>query len=226
LTKKGLDAHTARVALCLDISMSMYWLYEQGQIAELAKRVLALGLRFDDNSEVDIFLFGKNSYTAGTLNVSNYATFVPSIPQRYPLEPSTSYGAAMRTVREFYFGPGVSHDTVQKSAATPVYVMFVTDGEPTDRKVARKEIMASSFEPIFWQFMAIGPTQSPGSFEPARGHFQFLQELDDMGGRFLDNADFFAVDNPSAISDSALFDAMVNEYPTWIPQARQRGLLT
>jgi hypothetical protein len=32
LAKRGLDTHTARVALCLDISFSMYWHYQNGRV--------------------------------------------------------------------------------------------------------------------------------------------------------------------------------------------------
>ena len=33
-------------------------LYRSGNITSLVERVLALGLRFDDNEAVDVFLFG------------------------------------------------------------------------------------------------------------------------------------------------------------------------
>ena len=45
------------------------------------------------------------------------------------------------------------------------------------------------------------------------GDFQFLEELDDMPGRFVDNADFFSVADPAALSDEQLYDLMMNEYP-------------
>jgi hypothetical protein len=59
LEKRGLAEHTARVALVLDISGSMAALYRSGAVQRLAGRVLALGLRFDDDGVVDVFLFGK-----------------------------------------------------------------------------------------------------------------------------------------------------------------------
>ena len=57
------------------------------------------------------------------------------------------------------------------------------------------------------------------------GNFQFLEELDDMGGRFIDNADFFSVSDPLAISDEQRYDLMVNEYPGWLELAKRQGLL-
>ncbi len=58
------------------------------------------------------------------------------------------------------------------------------------------------------------------------GDFKFLEELDDMGGRYLDNADFFSVADPAQIPDNQLYDLLMNEYSSWLAQARQRGLVT
>ncbi|MEK0195994.1 TerD family protein, partial [Microcoleus anatoxicus] len=58
LQKANLTNHDAKVALCLDISVSMSALYSAGKIQRLAEKILALGCRFDDNAAIDIFLFG------------------------------------------------------------------------------------------------------------------------------------------------------------------------
>jgi hypothetical protein len=57
------------------------------------------------------------------------------------------------------------------------------------------------------------------------GDFQFLEELDDMPGRFIDNADFFSVADPAHLSDEQLYDLMMNEYPSWLKLAQAQGLL-
>jgi hypothetical protein len=109
--------------------------------------------------------------------------------------------------------------------------MFITDGATMDQEVTREQIVSASFEPIFFQFMAIGESSKSVDAPPSRwgarkpaSQFAFLEELDDMSGRYLDNADFFAVSDPAAISDDALFDLLMTEYPNWLTQARQRGL--
>jgi uncharacterized protein YegL len=234
LEKRGLGEHTARVALCLDISGSMSRLYRSGKIAALAARILALGLRFDDDGEVDVFLFGNKGHEAGGLNLGNHADFVPSMFSRYQLEGGTYYGAAMALVRRHYFGAAEPR-RAPIGQPLPAYVMFVTDGRPFDKDATREHIISSSYEPIFWQFLAIG--RSDTSLDPAgrltkrkwgfrsHGEFAFLEELDEMPGRFIDNANFFAVEDPAAIPDDALFDLLMGEYPSWLTAARQRGLL-
>lgn len=63
---------------------------------------------------------------------------------------------------------------------------------------------------IFWQFVGLG-----------QSYYGVLEELDDLPGRFIDNADFFALDDIDTVSDSELYDRLFNEYPQWLVQARQ-----
>jgi len=237
LEKRGLGEHSARVALCLDISGSMHGLYRSGKIQKLAERILALGLRFDDDGQVDVFLFGKEAYAAGSLELANHSTYVPDLLRRHKLEGATYYGKAMQLLRQHYFGTAdLRHAPFGQEL--PVYVMFVTDGRTMDEAFTRDQIIASSFEPLFWQFLAIGKSSQslqPGGAmqKPSRwgggrrsgGEFEFLEELDALGGRYVDNANFFAVEDPSTIPDGDLYELLMNEYPGWLQLARQGGLL-
>jgi stress response protein SCP2 len=235
LEKRGLGEHTARVALCLDISASMDGLYRSGKIQALVERVLALGLRFDDNGQVDVFLFGAGGYEEPAVSVANHASYVPDMIRRRRLEAGTRYGAAMRLIRERYFGAAGPRS--QPFADTqPVYVMFVTDGAPMDRKEAEEQLRFSSYEPVFWQFMAIGKSNKAVDAGESRkrgllariadSQFAFLEQLDDLPGRHLDNADFFGVTDPANLSDDQLYDLLMTEYPGWLEAARRGGLLT
>jgi hypothetical protein len=220
LEKRGLGEHTARVALVLDISGSMAGLYRSGAVQRLAERVLALGLRFDDDGVVDVFLFGKKVHRPETgLRLEGHQEFISGVLRMHKLEFDTRYGAAMSAVRTHYFG--TSGQRAQPLPdRVPVYVMFLTDGAPSDRNVATEQIRSASYEPVFWQFMGIGSPRQ----------FSFLQELDDLDGRLTDNADFFAVDERELmgrqpISDDDLFDRLMTEYPDWLRRARAQGLL-
>ena len=235
LEKRGLGEHSARVALCLDISGSMRGLYRSGKIQKLAERILALGLRFDDDGEVDVFLFGKDAHEAGTMNVGNHATYTGELLNRFGLEGATYYGLVMAQVRRHYFG-GDELRSAPMGQPLPVYVMFVTDGRPNDKRRTQDQLIASSYEPMFWQFMAIGkssmaltadgraPAKRRGR-SSAGGEFEFLEQLDNLDGRYVDNANFFAVEDPATIPDDALYELLMGEYPDWLTLARQRGLL-
>lgn len=238
LEKVNLSDHQAKVALCLDISGSMQGLYDSGKVQQLAERVLALGTRFDDDGAIDIFLFGEQAHNVGQMDIDNFSDFIKQIISRYPLEPNTLYDRAMQLIREFYF-PGAPSGSLKDTAKSklslvrrffsegptleeyeprpadqPVYVMFVTDGNTGNPSATEKQLQLSSYEPIFWQFMAIG-----------QGGFHFLESLDDLKGRYLDNADFFSVADPLTIPDDRLYDLLMTEYPKWVNLARNKNLL-
>lgn len=228
LEKAGLGEHQARVCLCLDISGSMHRLYSTGIVQAFAERILALACRFDDDGEIDVFLFGQNVHHPEAMTLANHHQYIGSIHAQYGLEGDTRYGKAMEAIRAFYFGgvPASSPDGL-KRAETPVYVMFVTDGSTSDHPKTERQLKDSSREPIFWQFMGIGKGRKSKSrflaaFEDS--DFPFLEKLDDLPGRYLDNANFFAVASPDEHSDEALYDLLMDEYPQWVNAARQRGL--
>ncbi|MDD2892812.1 MAG: VWA domain-containing protein, partial [Halothiobacillaceae bacterium] len=55
--------------------------------------------------------------------------------------------------------------------------------------------------------------------------FSFLEKLDTMNNRYIDNANFFSVETPDQESDDGLYDLLLGEYKDWIPKARKLGLL-
>jgi uncharacterized protein YegL len=219
LQKRGLDAHRARVAIALDISGSMKGLYSAGKVQQLAERILALGLHFDDNGAIDVFLFDSGAYNEGEMTLANFKDFIATKVMR-KVGGGTKYSPVLRMMREEYFPSKKGFLGRKKGsgqADLPVYVMFVTDGapHPTDKKAATAEIVECSKVGMFFEFMAIGRENDP--------EFDYLRELDDMEGRVLDNADFFEVPDPVSMSESALYDKMMTEYPGWIPQAKAAG---
>lgn len=219
LEKKGLSGHRAKVALCLDISASMDKLYRDGKVQALADRIMALATRLDDDGELDIFLFGEEGHQPAPMKLEGCSTYVRDLLRSHPLEGGTRYHKAMKLIREHYCGSSEKREAPLRQDM-PVYVMFVTDGGTSNRESAIAQLRFASYEPIFWQFMAIGKTR--GLFG---SNFDFLEKLDDLSGRHVDNADFFCVEDPSKISEEDLYAKMMNEYPGWIPQAKAKGLL-
>lgn len=221
LAKKGLEDHQAKVALCLDISASMSGLYRSGAIDTLVRRVLALGLRFDDDGRIDVFLFGEHAHDFGSVGADNYTTFVPDMQRRYRLEGGTCYGKVMQMIRGHYRADS-------SFGRVPVYVMFVTDGDTQDRPIAEEQIREASREGLFWQFMAIGPRKDKAKGFFSRllaSDFTFLAHLDNLQGRHIDNANFFQVENPAEPSDEEMYELLMGEYPHWLKAARDKGVL-
>ncbi|MCO6006223.1 VWA domain-containing protein [Actinoallomurus purpureus] len=234
LHKRGLSEHTARVGLVVDVSFSMKSDFSKYQL--LVERVLALALRFDDNGEIDVWLFDGRTIHAEPVTLANYATYIKDVAKRYQnkIWGGTQYAQAMCKVREHYFGSSQVRRT-PLGAPVPVYVMFVTDGGTWgDIPETVEQVRSSSYEPLFWQFMAIGSkvdSARPQKFKkgwrrPAgRREFELLEGLDDLNNRHVDNADFFAVKDPGTLKDEELYELLMTEYPGWFTQAPAKGLL-
>lgn len=229
LAKVGLEQHRAKVCLVLDISASMGSLYRKGLVQRFAERILALGCRFDDDGEIDVFLFGSKVHQPAPMGLGNWSDYVKGMIDEHPLEGGTRYGAAMEAVRRFYFPPTHGRErTATFKAPLPVYVMFLTDGATQDEQLTEQQLRLASREAIFWQFMGIGKsTKGKGGFfsNLFSSDFSFLEKLDDLGGRLVDNANFFSVESPDQHPDAELYDLLMTEYPGWLKLARKHQLL-
>ncbi|MBD2412415.1 stress protein [Nostoc calcicola FACHB-389] len=234
LQKVNLTNHQAKVVLCLDISGSMSSLYSSGKIQRLAEKILALGCRFDDNASIDIFLFGAKAHNVGEMTIENFKSFIQNLLQKYPLEGGTYYDQAINMIRKFYFP--ISKKSSQSNIVSlnkPVYVMFVTDGATSDESQTQQYLKESSYEPIFWQFMAIGKSRKDVKKKGILGwlsqvntsDFSFLERLDEIGDRYLDNSDFFSLEDPENVADRELYDLLMTEYPNWVKLAKTKNLL-
>lgn len=213
LAKNVPSSRRAKLALVLDISGSMKTLYRSGKVDVLVRRVMAMGYAMDDDGDIDVFLFGKNVHDFGTVTVETYRSVVRDIMARYDLEAGTRYGDAIARIR--------AHYTRNNPEGLPVFVMFVTDGGTDDKPKTERELRAASHEPIFWKFMAI--QEGSGRWDAQR--FEFLDKLDNLTGRLIDNADAFSLSDPAAPSDAEMFELMMTEYEGWIKAALNAGVL-
>lgn len=204
LRKKGLLGERAAVYFVLDRSASMNRMYADGTVTALAERVLALSAHFDDDGIVPTWLFGRKAVGPHNVDLSDSEGAVERLSQRVPPMGVTNYAPAIRAVAEYHMA---------QAPHMPAYVVFQTDGDATDRADAVREITWAAGLPIFWQFLGCGGTSASS--------FSFLNALDDLDGRVIDNAGFFwAGSNPNALSDDALFDGLMNEFPEFLRQIR------
>jgi stress response protein SCP2 len=211
LAKRGLQATLARVGLVLDASGSMRWQYEKGQVQELLNRVLPLAMHFDDDGMLDTWVFGSKSMAltpASTQNIQSYTQNVDGGWKQWMQRTSPSINnepAALEDVIRHY---------QSDQNAPPAYVIFVSDGGVSqDRKISQI-IKDAAHLPIFWQFVGIG------------GHgYGVLERLDTMSGRVVDNAGFFAIDDLHEVSEEALYDRLLQEFPQWLKDARAKGIV-
>lgn len=203
LEKNGLDGQRAAVQLVLDHSGSMRPYYANGSVQRLAEQALGLSVNVDDDGSVPLIFFGTQAEQPGDIRLDNYAGLIDTAHQ--PIRwGSTNYVAAMNAAISEYRGSG---------ATDPALVIFQTDGEPDDRGAAERMLRSASGLPVFWAFIGFG------------GRVSFLEKLDDLTGRVVDNASFFHAANPHAVTDEQLYDGITREFAGWLTAARAAGVI-
>ena len=229
LEKKKLAGVKAEIVLVIDQSGSMSSLYKDGTVQELVERLLGIGMNMDANKEIDVFQFNQSSNYVGVATEENHATFVKD--SKMGVSGTTKYAPVMEAVVAKYgTALGGNQEPVKKSllgglfkkgtAETPkipdypTFVLFITDGNNSDKREATRIVRESATQPIFWQFVGIGKEE-----------FTFLQKLDDLKDRHVDNADFFKVDDIKNVSDDELYDKLLTEFPDWLNEIKAKGML-
>lgn len=215
--KLGIEGQKAQVVLALDYSGSMGSLYRSGTVQEVVEKLMPIAMAFDDNQEIDFYLFTNSYRKMKNITLQNLVGYVSSFFNASDLG-ATSYAPVLQAiVDDFTTKKGGLLGLSKKRIETldyPVYVMFITDGNCDDKSETERVIREASKSGIFFQFVGIGYEQ-----------FMFLDKLDNLTGRALDNANFFKIQNIGMENDSSLYAKLLNEFPTWIPQARAKGMI-
>ena len=207
LEKKNLTDVVAKVGIVLDISGSMRKLYKEGIVQEAVERVLAVASQFDDDGSLDVWVY------------DNEFSRLPSVTEK----DFTSYVEKQILMNESIhkFGrndePKVMEDVIRKyikeePSDEPVFLVFINDGGC--KPGIKKFIVESSNQPIFWQFVGIGDS-----------NFDVLRKLDTMEGRIVDNANFFHLDDLKKVSDEELYNQLLDEFPMWLKEAKEKRIL-
>ncbi|MEU9208492.1 VWA domain-containing protein [Streptomyces sp. NPDC048415] len=209
LEKCGLTGQRAAVYLVVDRSYSMKDYFANGSVQHLADQVLGLSANLDDDSTVPLVMFDSRPYPVVEISLDRYEGVVAEQHRMHGGEPTmggTLYTTAMTTVIEHY----------RDSFATdPALVIFQTDGDPQDQDAARLQLATASKLPIFWNFLGFG-----------RSKVAFLNQLDKMGGRLVDNASYFhAGADPKGLADATVYDGITKEFGAWLAAARAKNLL-
>ena len=210
LEKRQLQQLTAKVALVLDATGSMNRQYKQGRVQEVVNRLLPLAVSFDDDQALDCWAFGQQSQYLGAVGLDNYEDFIDSVQggwRKWDLGSRTNNEAGvMEAVTQFYQNDGLD---------VPIYVLFISDGGVRDTRGISKIMTEAANLPIFWQFVGLGGY-----------HYGILKDLDEMTGRLLDNCSFFELDDLNDVSEEALYESMLEEFPSWLDETRKIGLIT
>lgn len=215
---KGIEGQKAQVVFAMDYSGSMGSLYANGTVQDTVERILPLSLAFDDNGEIDFYLF-ESHYVKVPENITlkNLDGYINNkVLGKYQMG-GTNYSPVLKAIyKDFkkksggFLGFGGKDEKMDE----PVYIIFMTDGENFDHSETEEIVREMSNAGFFIQFVGIGNES-----------FRFLSKLDDLKGRKIDNANFFKCPNISRTTDNELYSLLMAEFPDWTKQARNLNLI-
>ena len=170
LAKKGItNIPPLRVVADLDVSGSMSGLYSNGTVEEAFKKLLGVAFKFDDNGEIDMFVFDNTAHALPTAKVADYGSYVTNnITRQWSrYGGGTSYGQPLQANMEFLFGEqkpqgflgGIfGKKPAAQAAEPPALVLFFTDGDPQDGDAAARVIKAAqdANKPVYFHLIGVG----------------------------------------------------------------------
>lgn len=206
LEKFNLTSQPARVGFVFDDSGSMEHLFNNGTVQAILEKIFPIALNFDDNGAADSWLFSNGFTRLGEITKDNYYNYVQKEIIPRASWGGTKYAPVMNDVMNKYL--------VEEPQSIPDYIVFITDGENMDRAAATESITKASKYPIFWQFVGIG-----------NENFKFLKSLDEMEGRYIDNANFFSMSAKDFYSNDEVYNLMLKEYPSWLNNEKVKNMI-
>lgn len=211
----NLDSIRAKVVVVLDYSVSMRNLYINETIQHTIDRLVPLGLTFDDNGSIDVYLFQNDCRKMADLTLSNYEHYVDKVIfySGYTMG-GTQYAPVLNTIIEGcisvqpgLFGFGKKTVTTQAIVddAEPTFILFITDGDNADKNQTDVIIRKSSSMNVFIQFIGIGYDL-----------FGYLQQLDNLPGRVRDNTGFSNMKDLEKADDNELYQNILSQFSCWL----------
>lgn len=208
--KQGQPTNGSRVAVVMDVSGSFEDQYRNGAIQSVFERLLPIALQFDDDGAMETWLFSSRAKQVEPVTRQNCFGYVERdiLNRRNDsvLWGGTNYAPPMEMVFD--------HFVRENPSNVPTFVIFVTDGENFDKDKTAKLLREYSKYNIFWQFVGVG-----------NARMSFLEQLDDLNGRYVDNANFMRIKNIDKMSDKELYEKLLIEYPSYLNVAKQKGLI-
>lgn len=198
-----------------DISGSMSKLYNDKKVQEVLERLFVAALGLDDDKSMQVFPFSSQCQKLSKeVTIKNYEGFVEK--------------EILKNRKNYYFG-GTDYTPMldevyqdfknnnksglfSKKSVTPSLVLCIVDGDTSNKSKVKEMIIKLSNEPIFFIFFGIG-----------NDSFSFLKDLDNMSGRYIDNAAFYNVNRIDSLSDKDLYDMIAEQYVEWFYQMKSKN---
>lgn len=209
LEKKNLLDVQARVALVLDASGSMNHQYHNGDVQKVVDRLMPLAINFDNDGSFECWAFAQYTTQLDDVTLTNVNQFIQTTKRGW-----RNWQVGARINQEIPAIEAVINYYQQFDDGIPVYVLFISDGGVGSGRQMQKVLTQAAMLPIFWQFVGIGGR-----------NYGVLEKLDDMTGRIIDNCNFFELERITGISDERLYELLLEEFPSWLNEAKLKRIM-
>lgn len=206
LEKKHIENVMARVVVVLDKSGSMNHQYRDGDVQRAMNKLLPIALMFDDDAELDVWAFAEKAKHLSPISLDNIKDYLVKEAggwKKWNIGGTNNEPCVIKEIINMY-----------SDSDMPTYIIFISDGGIYKEGPIKSLMIESSRYPIFWQFVGLGGR-----------NYGVLEKLDDLSGRIVDNANFFSIDNINSLSDGALYEKLLNEFPLWLKDAFSKGII-
>ncbi|MBM9466012.1 vWA domain-containing protein [Nakamurella leprariae] len=212
LLTKGVAGERARTILVIDKTGSMYDEYASRLVHRVVERMVPVATQLDDDGSFEVYLYAKSFARLPDLTVADLETW----PDEYLHISGKHGGIDYKKIGGINDEIPIITEVMGEASPdrSPTLVLFFTDGGFHKRREITALMKRAADLPIFWVFVGLGAND-----------YGLLTKLDDMGGRTVDNVDFFAVDDIDRVDDAELYRRLLGEYPEWLRAARATGIV-
>lgn len=185
-----ISKNKANVIFAIDVSGSMYNSFYNGALQKLLNKIFTLALSIDDDGKLKVYSFNNSVKKQKDVDIKNYKNY---ISYNLNISGGTSYSPVIKLISE---NENLSENTL---------IIFITDGDNDDKSKFEEEIRNISNKNCFIQFVGIGNER-----------FTYLEKLDNLENRKVDNTGFEKFEDIYNLSDSDLYLGLLSQYADWL----------
>ncbi|TKV62155.1 stress protein [Nakamurella flava] len=212
LLTKGATGERARVVLVIDKTGSMSQEFASGLVHRVVERMVPVATQIDTDGSLETYLYATKFARLPDLRVGDMEAWTSEFLHMGGTHGGINYRKLGAVNDEI---PILTELTgTARRGDPPTLVLFFTDGGFSKKREITRIMKDAAGLPIFWEFVGLGAN-----------NYGLLEKLDDMGGREVDNVDFFAVDDIDRVDDAELYRRLLTEFPGWLTAARARGIV-
>ncbi|MCA2209064.1 vWA domain-containing protein [Nocardia rosealba] len=212
LIDKSAFGTRARVVLVIDKTGSMQKMYRAGTVHRVVERMIPVATQLDDDGTLEAYLYALSYAKLPDITVADAERWTQTYLHLNGTHDGIDYGSLGGRNDELPIMRAVI-DTLHGSTR-PTLVLFFTDGGFAKKREIAALMREAAHLPAFWQFIGLGPA-----------NFGVLRTLDELDGRVVDNAGFFAVPDIDQLDDAELYRHLLSEFPDWLRAARAAGIV-